>query len=297
MTRPLAAALLLLAAPLAARADLPGHDGFLTSGGVKLHFVEAGKGPLVVLLHGFPDFWYTWRDQMPALAKTHHVVALDLRGYNYSDQPQKVDDYALDRLVADVAAVLDHFKAPRATLVGHDWGGAIAWAFAMKYPDRTTRLVVLNLPHPRGLLRELAHNLDQQKASAYARAFQAPDAAKALRPEVLAAWVKEPAARALYVEALKRSSPEGMLNYYKANYPREPYRDDASFPPVRCPVLLIHGLKDPYLLPAALDGTWRWVDKDLTLLTVPTAGHFVHRDEPALVTRTIVRWLGQAEPR
>ena len=107
----------------------------------------------------------------------------------------------------------------------------------------------------------------------------------------MAFWVKEPEARAKYVEALKRSSMEGMLNYYRANYPREPYKDDQTFPPVKCSVLMIHGLLDPYLLPGALDGTWQWVEKDFTLVTLPKAGHFVHRDAAPLVTQTMVRWL------
>ena len=115
--------------------------------------------------------------------------------------------------------------------------------------------------------------------------------ARQLTPELLALWVKEPDARKMYVEAFKRSSMEGMLNYYQANYPREPYKDDKDFPKVKCPVLLIHGLDDPYLLPGALNDTWKWLEKDLTLVTVPKAGHFVHRDATETVSRVMVRWL------
>jgi pimeloyl-ACP methyl ester carboxylesterase len=140
-------------------------------------------------------------------------------------------------------------------------------------------------------MRELASNPQQQKNSQYAREFQKPEAAEKVRPELLVFWVKEADARKHYLEALKRSSMEAMLNYYKANYPREPYKDDREFPLVKCPVLLIHGLDDPYLLPGALNDTWKWVEKDLTLVTVPKAGHFVHRDAPDLVTRTMLRWL------
>jgi pimeloyl-ACP methyl ester carboxylesterase len=230
----------LLAAPLSAQ-EL-GKEGFADSSGVKIHYVTVGEGPLVVLLHGFPDYWYTWRDQIPVLSKHHQVVAVDLRGYNKSDKPEGVANYAIDKLVGDVAAVLKHLKRDKAIIVGHDWGGMIAWTFAMTHPDKTDRLIVLNLPHPKGLMRELANNPQQQKNSAYARAFQEPDAHKKLTPEALTFWVKEPEARKLYVEAFKRSSIEGMLNYYKANYPREPYKDDREFPKVKCPVLMIHGL-------------------------------------------------------
>jgi pimeloyl-ACP methyl ester carboxylesterase len=295
MDRLLLVALCLLLAAVSVRADELGDEGFVDSDGVKLHYVSTGKGPLVVLLHGFPDFWYTWRDQMPALAKHFHVVAIDLRGYNESDRPEGVENYAMDKLVSDVAAVLKHFKQDKATIVGHDWGGAIAWAFAMRHPEQTERLVVLNLPHPKGLMRELANNPQQRKNSQYARDLQKPEAAQKLKPEMLTFWVKEADARKKYLEALRRSSMEGMLNYYKANYPKEPYKDDVEFPPVKCSVLVIHGLQDTYLLPGALNDTWKWIEKDLTLLTVPKAGHFVHRDAPEVVTRTMVGWLRREE--
>jgi len=268
-----------------------GQSGFIDSGGVKLHYVMAGDGPLLVLLHGFPDYHYTWRDQVPALSKHFKVVALDLRGYNESDKPEGIDNYKMEKLVGDVAAVLDHFKQKKAVVAGHDWGGAIAWSFAMAHPDKVDRLMILNLPHPNGLMRELAHNPEQQKNSEYARTFQKPDAAKLITPEMLVIWVKEPEARKKYLSALQRSSMEGMLNYYKANYPREPYRADAKFPSVKCPVLMIHGLDDKALLPGALNDTWKWVEKDLTIITVPGAGHFVHRDRPEFVARKMVGWL------
>jgi epoxide hydrolase 4 len=276
-----------------AQAEDLGEEGFADSNGVKIHYVTAGKGPLLVMIHGFPDYWYTWRDQMPALAKHFRVVAIDQRGYNQSDQPKGVESYTVDKLVEDVHAVLKHFKQDRAVIVGHDWGGLVAWTFAMTHPDKTDRLIVLNLPHPKGMLRELATNLQQQKNSQYARNLQLPGAALLVKPEMLVGWVKEEDARKKYLEALRRSSMEGMLNYYKANYPKEPYQDDRAFPPVKCPVLLIHGLKDEYLLPGALNDTWKWVDNELTLLTIPQAGHFVHRDAVALVTRTMVGWLTQ----
>jgi pimeloyl-ACP methyl ester carboxylesterase len=277
-----------------AGAEELGDEGFVDSGGVKIHYVTLGKGPLVVLLHGFPDFWYTWRDQMPALAKHFQVVAIDLRGYNKSDQPTGVENYAMDKLVGDVEAVLKHFKQDKAIIVGHDWGGAVAWAFAMSHPEKTDRLVLLNLPHPRGLMRELANNPEQQKNSEYARNFQKPEAAEKVKVEMLVPFlrIKEPEVQKKYVEALKRSSMEGMLNYYKANYPREPYKEGGrEFPPVKCSVLMIHGLKDSALLPGALNDTWKWVEKDFTLVTVPEAGHWVQKDASELVTKTLVGWL------
>jgi len=290
----------LLIALLAGSAHLRGEDlgteGFVDSSGVKLHYVTAGEGPLVVMIHGFPDYWYTWRNQMPALAKHFQVVAYDQRGYNQSDQPEGVDNYKIDKLVADLVAVVDHFKREKAVVVGHDWGGLVAWTFAMRHPERTDRLVILNLPHPRGLIRELANNPQQRLASAYARAFQEPDAASKVTPEMLAFWVAGREAREKYVEMFRRSSMEGMLNYYKANFPREPAdksADEATpeFPQVPCSVLMFHGLKDTALLPGALNDTWNWVAKDLTLITLPNAGHFVQHDAAEFVTRKMVVWL------
>ena len=299
MTRQFSAQLILLLVlgiSATAEADDSLHDrvrhAHADSNGVKIHYVTLGKGPLVVMIHGFPDFWYTWRHQMEALADSYQVVALDMRGYNRSDKPKGVEQYDLKLLVGDVAAVIKHVGAKQATIVGHDWGGMVAWQFAMALPRQCSRLIILNLPHPRGLSRELANNPQQQKNSAYARAFQLPGAHKALSAEGLARWVKNKTARAKYVEAFKRSNFEAMLNYYKKNYPRMPYKEDTS-PVVRvqAPVLMFHGLNDRALLPAALNGTWKWVGKDLTLVTVPGAGHFVQQDASELVSRTMKMWL------
>lgn len=268
-----------------------GTHGYAQSGDVKIHYVTMGEGPLVVMIHGFPDYWYTWRKQMPALAKNFKVVAIDQRGYNKSGQPKGVDNYTMDKLVDDVKSVIEHFGRERATVIGHDWGGAVAWTFAMTHPKMTERLVILNLPHFNGLRRELANNPAQQRASAYAKEFQTDDAALKLSAEGLAFWVKDQGAKKAYIEAFKRSSFESMLNYYKANYPRPPYDTSEELPKVDCSVLMIHGLADTALLPGALSGTWNWVKKDLTLVTLPGAGHFVQQDESATVTGTIANWL------
>ena len=283
--------LLFCAAIDSAPADDLGRHGFANSQGVKIHYVTKGEGPLLVMIHGFPDYWYTWRKQIPELARHFQVVAMDLRGYNKSDRPEGVKQYAMAKLVGDVKAVVEHFDRKQAVIVGHDWGGAIAWTFAMRHPLMTERLVVLNLPHPNGLRRELAQNPQQQLASAYARAFQQPDAAAKLTAKGLTFWVKDIEARKKYVEAFERSSFESMLNYYKANYPREPYKQDADTPKVKCSVLMIHGLKDQALLPSGLNGTWQWLEKDLTLVTIPGAGHFVQQDAADFVTRQIKNWL------
>lgn len=270
-----------------------GTHGYADSSGVKIHYVTVGEGPLVVLIHGFPDYWYSWREQMPALAKHFQVVAIDMRGFNKSGQPEGVENYTLDKLVGDIEAVVRHFDREKAVIVGHDWGGMVAWTFAMQKPEMTERLVILNLPHPNGLMRELKTNPEQQKNAQYARNFQEPDAAKQVMPGMLAFWVKDKKAREKYIEAFKRSSVEGMLNYYKANYPRPPYEDipEQDLPRVKCPVLMFHGLKDTALLPGALNDTWNWIDNELTLITIPGANHFVQQDAAETVTRNMVCWL------
>ncbi len=281
-------------AALAAQAgDAEVTHHYADNDGVKIHYVMAGdSGPLVVMIHGFPDFWYSWNEQIKALQSTHRVAAIDQRGYNRSDKPMGLDNYAIPKLVSDVAAVIRDMGEKKAVIVGHDWGGMVAWSFAMSKPEMTDRLAVLNLPHPKGLNRELANNPDQQRNSQYARAFQLPGAHKQLTAERLAGWVKGEAKRAKYIEAMKHSDFEAMLNYYKRNYPRPPYEEDMSEPVrLKMPVLLIHGLDDKALLPGALNRTWEWLDGDLTLVTIPGAGHFVHHDKPALVSRTLKMWL------
>ncbi len=269
--------------------------GYADNGGVKIHYATLGQGPLVVMIHGFPDFWYTWRHQMAALAPHFQVVAIDQRGYNESDKPKGGEHYAMPHLVGDVAAVVRHFGQERAVIVGHDWGGAVAWQTAIHMPALVDRLIVLNLPHFRGLTRELVHNPKQRESSQYARNFQQEGAHTQVPREWLLSWIADPADRERHADALDRSDMEALLHYYKQNYPREPYTEDTSpLVKVQAPVLLMHGLEDWALLPDALNNTWEWVERDLTLVTLPGAGHFIQHDAPEFVSRTILRWLKDA---
>jgi pimeloyl-ACP methyl ester carboxylesterase len=277
----------------------PDFDGrvehhFAENDGVNIHYAALGAGPLVVMLHGFPDYWYTWRHQMAALSEEYRVAAPDLRGYNLSDKPKGIEGYRMKALLGDVAAVFRAEERERAIIVGHDWGGAIAWQLAARLPELVERLIILNLPHFSGLTRELAENPKQREASAYTRFFQQEGAHEALSAERLARWVPDPEAREKYVEAFRRSDFEAMLFYYKRHFPREPYTPVG--PPkqrVRVPVLQIHGLEDPYLFSGALNDTWDYIGADFTLVTVPGAGHFVQQDAAELVTRRIRSWLSR----
>jgi pimeloyl-ACP methyl ester carboxylesterase len=266
---------------------------YADNNGVRIHYVTIGEGQTsIVMIHGFPDFWYTWRNQMIALMSKYQVAAIDLRGYNLSDKPQGGEYYLMRHLISDIQAVIRHLEKDKAIIMGHDWGGAIAWFFAIYFPTMTERLIVLDFPHPSGFVRELAQNPQQQKQSAYARDFQQEGSHKQLTPESLSAWVHDPVARERYIEAFRRSDFEAMLQYYKQNYPRQPYQD-ASFQvnKVQAPVLQIHGLQDQWLLPGGLNSTWEWLENSWTLLTISQAGHFVQHDAADLVSRTIENWL------
>lgn len=277
------------------------HAYAVSDAGVKIHYATLGEGPLVVMIHGFPDFWYSWRHQMAALSDRFQVVAIDQRGYNLSDKPKGVESYDMRLLVGDVAAVIRHLGRDKATIVGHDWGGAVAWQFALNLPQMTENLIILNLPHPNGLARELRTNKDQIANSEYARNFQTKPSTdptiffgRPMTADTLASWVKDPVARARYVEAFGRSDFEAMLNYYKRNYPRVAGADAPAppeLPKAKMPVLMFHGLNDQALNANGLSGTWNWLEKDLTLVTVPGAGHFVQQDAADLVTSTMKWWL------
>lgn len=273
--------------------------------GTKIHYASVGEGPLVVMVHGFPDFWYTWRDQMETLKDQYKVVAIDQRGYNRSDQPAAPEDYDMQHLVSDIKAVIQANDREQAIVVGHDWGGAVSWQFAFAHPEMTQKLIILNLPHPNGFLRELTHNAEQRKNSAYAQNFKSGSPSDPsiffghpMTPETLTGWVTDASARPRYVEAFRRSNFEGMLQFYKRNYPDLP---DPSNPVplvdirIQCPVLVIHGLKDTALNADGLNQTWNWIDGNLTIVTVPKAGHFVQQDASETVSKTMKWWLSASD--
>ena len=270
--------------------------------GVKIHYVKTGSGPLVVMIHGFPDFWYSWRAQMEALKDNFTVVAMDQRGYNLSGQPDGIGAYAMPNLIADVAAIVAAEGNDKATIVGHDWGGAVAWQVAFAMPEMVENLVIMNLPHPNGLARELANNAEQQRNSEYAQRFIAGSAddptiigGNPMTAQSLSGWVREPDVREQYLQAFERSDFAAMLNFYKANYPRRGSSSAVapSTPPplLAMPLLIFHGLDDTALHSDGLNNTWDWAEKDVTIVTVPGAGHFVQQDASALVSETMRWWL------
>ncbi len=255
------------------------------NGDVALHYTARGPedGALVVLLHGFPDYSASWDGLAWQLAQQgYRTVQLDQRGYNGSSAPEGVANYAMPILIADVeAAAQDARPGAPFVLIGHDWGAAIAWQYAMAHPDRVRNLVILSVPHPAGFAREMATNVEQQRNSEYARNFQRPGAEAALTAEGLADWV--PAAlKPQYIAAFQRSNFTAMLNYYRANYPSgtgaavaQQAAATQQMPLIQAPTLVIHGLNDQALNAAGHSGTWNYVAKDTTLLMIPGAGHWV----------------------
>jgi len=315
MLRAAVAGVSLLALSLAACSPQPGasttaaveapkpapslEDKFATSAdGTKIHYVASGEGPLVVAIHGFPDFSGSWTKLTPALNDSYRFVAVDTRGYNLSDQPEGVANYAMPKLVEDIDAVIAAEGRDKATVIGHDWGAAIAWNYAFAHMDKLDNLIIMSVPHPAFFGRQLANS---PQNSDYARNFQKEGSEKNLTAEDLAGWVQDPEMKPKYVEAFGKSSFAAMMNYYRANYPAGANAPPAnapppSFPKIAVPLLVIHGMKDQALLSSGHNDTWEQAAKDTTVLMIPDANHFVQHDAADLVNKTIRSWLDARRP-
>ncbi len=272
--------------------------------GVQLHYREAGRGPLVILLHGFPEFWYSWRHLMPALADAgYHAIAPDMRGYNLSGKPQGVAQYTIDVLADDIAALIRHTGERRAHIIGHDWGGAVAWHLAMRHRDLIDRLVILNAPHPRAFAREL-RKPRQLWRSRYMLLFQLPRVAEAIlarrdfaiirkifrndpvRPDAFTALDID-----RYVHALARPwALTSAINYYRAAARFQPTRTPGFSSRIDAATLLIWGEQDRHLDIALSRNLDRWVP-NITVEYLPDASHWVMSDAPEEVERLVVNFL------
>jgi pimeloyl-ACP methyl ester carboxylesterase len=277
--------------------------------GVRLHYAAAGAGPLVLFLHGFPEFWYEWRRQLEDFGRDHLAVAPDMRGHNLSAKPEGVDAYAVPHLVEDVRALAEHLGHRRFTLVGHDWGGAIAWVFALAHPALLERLVIVNAPHPAVFARELRENPAQQKASQYmllfrsaqAEALLAADGHQALCRALGEVWQTrfDDEDRRMYREAWSRPGAlTGGLNYYRAARVGPPTEGEPArslsaadnLPVLQVPTLVIWGEQDTALGTGNLVGLERHV-RDLTVRRVPDGSHWLVHEQPGLITRLIREFI------
>jgi pimeloyl-ACP methyl ester carboxylesterase len=267
---------------------------FADVNGVRLHYATAGSGKLILFAHGFPEFWYAWRNQLMEFGKTHKAVAVDMRGYNLSSKPADPDQYKLPIVVEDFRALAEKLGYEKFILVGHDWGGGAAWAFAIRYPEYLEKLIIINAPHPALFARELRNNPLQQKASQYMLAFREAGAEEALSANGYAALVQvvpgvfSDEDKAAYLEAWSQPGAlTGGLNYYRAARTGPPA--DLT---VRVPTLVIWGEKDIYLLTGNLDGLGELVP-DLTVKRIPDATHWVVHEKPALVNDYIRQFIGR----
>jgi pimeloyl-ACP methyl ester carboxylesterase len=273
-------------------------------GDVRLHLVEAGSGPLVLLLHGFPEFWYSWRFQIPALAAAgYRVLAPDMRGYNLSDKPRGLKAYAPAVLARDVARLIQACGAERATVIGHDWGGGVAWQFAMQQPDRLDRLVILNAAHPMRMLRALRTGR-QLARSWYFFYFQLPwlpeAGIRAARSAALRRVFRtEPVRRDAfteedidrYVEAMAQPGAlTASINYYRAMMRRNPRRALAQMHRVDAPVLIIWGERDRYQGRELAEPDPAWVSH-ARVARLPDASHWVQTDRPEQVNALLLEFL------
>ncbi|HUK53363.1 MAG TPA: alpha/beta hydrolase [Candidatus Binatia bacterium] len=298
----------MLACTMLMAADKPAwKDCYAEVNGVRLHYVEQGKGQLILFLHGFPEFWYSWNYLLADFGRDHHAVALDMRGYNLSAKPEPVDAYRVPIIVEDVRALAESLKAKKFVLVGHDWGGVIAWAFAAQHPEMLDKLVIINAPHPTVFARELANNPAQQKASAYFNLFTSPQAEQVLSANNYAPMLQAFGSalneedRKMYLAAWNQPGGlTGGLNFYRAAQLRSPAgapAGEAVQPPaiqplalITTPTLVIWGEKDTALLTGNLEGLDQFV-KPLKIERIPDGSHWVVHEKPAVVIEDIRAFL------
>lgn len=260
--------------------------------GLSLHVEDHGSGPAVVLLHGWPDTAHLWRHQVPALVSNgFRVIALDLRGFGRSDRPAEVSSYALTTVVGDVVGILDALDVPRAHLVGHDWGAALAWVVASLHPDRVDRLVVLSVPHPAA-----PRTLRQREMAWYQLFFQFDGVAEEwLRHDdwaLLRELLRGDGDLERYVEDLSRPGAlAASLNWYRANLAPRPPGPPPSLPAVQAPTLAVWSTGDHYLDGERMESSARFVDADWRYEQVEGASHWIPLDAPDRVTELLLEWL------
>jgi pimeloyl-ACP methyl ester carboxylesterase len=292
--------------------DGPWTHRDVSANGVRLHVAEAGAGPLVLLLHGFPEFWWSWRHQLTGLADAgFRVVAPDLRGYGASDKPPR--GYDAFTLAADVAGLVRALGERDAMIVGHDWGGLLAWSVGTLHPRVVRRLAILNAPHPLRLRAALLQDpRGQLRASRYAFTFQTPRYGESLLTRDGAAYVGRLFGSwagprwqltADYREAVRRyreairitAAAHCALEYYRWTIRSLPRPDGLRFArlltePVTAPTLQLHGQLDGALLPRTALGSGRYVAAAYEWRLVDGIGHFLPEEAPDLVTGELLRW-------
>ena len=280
--------------------------------GVRLHYAFCGGGPLIMFLHGFPEYWDMWKGQLKEFGKDHMAVAPDMRGYNLSSKPQEVSQYKQKYLMEDIRQLAESLGYKKFTLVAHDWGGAVAWTFAMFYPQYLEKLIIVNSPHPVTFERELRDNPGQRKASSYMLLFRSPEAEKKLSKnnyswllnmafgDIIKSGVLKEEDIQGYINAWSQlGALTGGLNYYRAtNVAALENLEEAlkrpalgeSLPVITVPTLVIWGEKDKALLIGCMGGLEKYVP-NLSVERIPDASHWVVREKPGQVNLLIREFL------
>lgn len=287
--------------------DSEWRSAFIKTNGINLHYISKGRGELMLFLHGFPEFWYSWRHQIEEFGGDYHTVALDLRGYNRSDKPPLTKDYAISQLLLDIKGAIEALGYDRCILVGHDWGGAIAWNFAYRYPELVEKLIILNLPHPvlfwRGLMTP-----QQLRKSWYIFFFQLPYLPeliiKSNNYELIGKAFSEMAIdksafRPEDIQAYKDAAREpgaltAMLNYYRNIFNSGVLNAPETQKKLTIPTLMIWGENDTALGKELTYGTERYVE-DITIKYIPNCSHWVQQEQPQLVNKYIREFLQREE--
>src|SRR6266702_8646033 len=281
------------------------REGYAEIGDVRLHYVEAGDGPLIVLLHGFPEFWYGWRLQIkPLAAAGFRVVAPDMRCYNLSSKPDGVAAYDTDHLTADIAGLIHERGAESALLVGHDWGGSVAWATAMSHPEVVDRLAILNAAHPRKLSEGL-HHPGQLRKSWYFFFFALPGLPESVvhannwhffrhfLDDAKPAYTSQEIER--YIEAWSQpGAATGMINYYRSSLRTPPKKAEAAIQPIKAPTMVIWGQGDRFLGEDLAAPDRDDVPNLDRVERLPDASHWVHHDEAERVNQLLVDFFASA---
>jgi pimeloyl-ACP methyl ester carboxylesterase len=278
---------------------------FVATNNIRLHCVTQGEGDLIILLHGFPEFWYSWRHQIPVLARHFKVVVPDLRGYNYSDKP--TSGYDLDTLTRDILGLIESLGYAKAHIVGHDWGGAIAWHLAQKFPQVLNRLAILNAPHPQQFVREISTNLDQLRRSWYMFAFQIPGIPEWLiqnnikdfvlnvfRGQAIRKGAFSAEDNQIYQEALSKPGVlASALNYYRNFLAPQNWLTDWSspLPPISVPTLVLWGEEDSILSKHLTETMSSLVTAPFQLKLIPQCGHWIQQEVPQTVNRELVTFF------
>ena len=269
------------------------EERYIETNGIKLHTVIIGSGKPLVLLHGFPDFWYGWKNVITGLKNEFKLIVPDMRGYNLSDKPEGVENYDLNILVDDIKGLSEELQLGKFYLAGHDWGGIVAWSFAEKYPDLLEKLIIINAPHIALIQKSVETNETQKKASGYVTMLRQPGTenimiardCKLLKATV---FISEASKfdEEMYVKAWTQPGAIlGGLNYYKANWGVSDWTGivDVS-------TLVIWGMNDPYLRPLLLDDMPNYV-KDLKIVRVDAPSHWVMSDVPEIVNSNIREFM------